>query len=88
MLATNNADVVVVTDKSNPGEDLQLLASLKHLVYSHGTYGLWGILLSDAETVVYPEKAHNASKIYGLHKELAMLSANLTDCVFITVPRT
>ena len=87
-LARNYTDVIVVTDVSSREEDLQLLTSLKHFVYSHGTFGLWGILLSDAETIVYPKKAYNVSNRYSHHYEFDMLSKNLTEIVFVTVPQT
>ena len=76
---------IVVSDTASPGEDLQLLASLKHFIYSHGTFGLWGILLSEAETVVYPEKANNTSKRYSHHLEFDILSRNLSETLFVTV---
>lgn len=86
-LAKGNHDVVVISDRAAAEEDLQLLASLKHFVYSHGTFGLWGILLSDAKVVVYPDKSVDGTKRYSHHFNFDKLSRNLTDVTFVTVPQ-
>lgn len=49
----NHSDVIVV-DKATGPEDMALLSSLDHQIYSVGSFGLWINILSKAETVVYP----------------------------------
>lgn len=75
---------MVVSDAASPGDDMALLSSLPHIVYSYGTYGLWAILLSDAKTVVYPAVIPNERR-YGHHGELDAISSDFTNTHFVTI---
>lgn len=88
-LANGTSDVLVVEDSSTPEQDLALLASMEHIIYSHGTFGLTAILLSDVKTLVYSAE-NTASKAgrYALHLGLDDISKNWTSVNFVTVSST
>uniref|UniRef100_A0A2P2I3V3 L-Fucosyltransferase n=1 Tax=Hirondellea gigas TaxID=1518452 RepID=A0A2P2I3V3_9CRUS len=91
-LAKYTNDVLVVDDNNEEAEDLALIASFKHIIYSHGTFGFWGILLSHARTVVYPEKSGNpAENRYSMHQFFDHIRHNATlnhGVNFVTVRQT
>ena len=60
----NSPDVIVV-DKAPALSDFALLSNLDHQIFSHGTFGVWIILLSKAKTVLYPAPYH--SRRYSHH---------------------
>ena len=70
---------VVLVDKASAISDLALLSSLDHQISSHGTYGLFIIFLSEAETVAYPAPYYNNR--YGHHAQFDRL--NLSNFVQI-----
>jgi len=69
----SNNDTVVV-DPGSAIEDIALLASFEHQIYSHGTYALWIALLSKATTVVYPA-AYEKNRYYQ-HLEFDRMAEN------------
>ena len=67
-----NATDVIIVDEASPISDLALLSSLDHQIVSHGTFGVWVVLLSKAKTVVYP--APYNTKRYLHHKSYDQLN--------------
>lgn len=85
-LQVGTDDVIVVDEGSTDEQDLALLSSFDHIVYSHGTFGLWGILLSNASTVTYPARyGHPETKRYSHHLELDNLKTFWSGIEFNTI---
>ncbi|XP_018010099.1 galactoside 2-alpha-L-fucosyltransferase SEC1 [Hyalella azteca] len=62
-LARNSTDVIVADDKCHAQQDFALLSTFKHFIYSFGTFGILGIFLSNAKTVVYPHAAMDGKNL-------------------------
>ncbi|XP_047739193.1 galactoside alpha-(1,2)-fucosyltransferase 1 [Hyalella azteca] len=85
-LASGFSDVVVLDDNASAELDFVQLASLEHIIYSHGTFGLWTILLSNAKTVVYPHPSTDVGfKRYSHHRSLDFMKTKLNTTSFVTV---
>uniref|UniRef100_A0A6A7G5W9 L-Fucosyltransferase n=1 Tax=Hirondellea gigas TaxID=1518452 RepID=A0A6A7G5W9_9CRUS len=83
-LERNSRDVYVVRDNGSPEEDIALLASVHHFIYSHGTFGLWGIFLADVQSVAYPR--HNDTyKQYAHHHCFDEISLHSNKTEFVTI---
>ena len=76
----SEVDDVFIVDEAEAHEDMALLSSYDHQVYSHGTFGLWILLLSQSITVVYPAPDTNYDR-YLIH--LSFDNMNLTNFVAV-----
>ncbi|KAF2366721.1 Glycosyl transferase family 11 [Trinorchestia longiramus] len=85
-LSSVYGDVIVMDDNASGEQDVVQLSMFQHLIYSHGTFGLWGILQSDAQTVVYPDKASDAGlKRYSHHIAFDFIRDKVPGTQFVTV---
>ena len=72
-LAKDHADAIVV-DSASPEDDIALLSSLDHFIYSQGTYGIWISLLLEGDIIAYP--GNFTGKRYAHHASFDLLNQN------------
>ncbi|XP_018025152.1 galactoside alpha-(1,2)-fucosyltransferase 2 [Hyalella azteca] len=85
-LSKNSRDVILADDRRSPEEDLILLSSFAHIIYSHGSFGVWGILLSEAETVAYPDHKNDGDKVrYPPHQAFDEIGKMQNRTEYITI---
>uniref|UniRef100_A0A2P2I8R5 L-Fucosyltransferase n=1 Tax=Hirondellea gigas TaxID=1518452 RepID=A0A2P2I8R5_9CRUS len=86
-LTRNNTDVIVVNDGGSANEDLSMLGTLRHIIYSHGTFGLWGIFLGHTQTVVYPNQTISETLgKFAHHKDFDKIRLSSSEIEFISIP--
>ncbi|KAJ9596394.1 hypothetical protein L9F63_012557 [Diploptera punctata] len=64
-LLKGNSDVFVVSKAgvTSPGQDLAVMASCNHSIIDYGTFGVWGAILANGETILYNISKHSSIRV-------------------------
>ena len=64
-LLKGNNDVFVVSKAgvTSPGQDLAVMASCNHSIIDYGTFGVWGAILANGETILYNISKHSSIRV-------------------------